>query len=292
MKIPKIPSDMKPAIRSILENRLGSITETEVVHGGSINQCFRVTWKGKPVFCKTNSVSAFPGLFEKEKQGLDTLKAHKILTPAVFASFIENDHQFLVLEWVEQGTPNNDYRKKLGETLASLHLVSNPYFGLDHDNYMGSVPQENERSDNWTEFYIQRRLLPVIEKCSHLLDKKIFLQFESLFKKLPEIYPDKKPSLLHGDLWNGNLLCNKDLEPVLIDPAVYYGHHSIDIGMTKLFGGFHHSFLDAYKACIPVDPDFSEQCEISNLYPLLIHLFLFGGHYRGSIAAILKKYTD
>jgi protein-ribulosamine 3-kinase len=283
---------MTPVTRSVLEKRLGRITEIESVHGGSINQCYRLSCKNTDIFCKVNAISDFPGLFEKEKAGLEILQAAKILTPAVIACFEENGHQFLVMEWIEQTTPNNNYWVNLGESLASMHFLSSENFGLDHDNYMGSVAQNNHMNPKWTDFFIHQRLIPLLEKCNKVFDKRSFILFEEMFKKLPEIYPERKPSLLHGDLWNGNLLCNKNHQPVLIDPAVYYGHHSVDIGMTKLFGGFHNSFMDAYLACIKTDPNFHEQCEISNLYPLLIHLYLFGGHYRNSIEGILKKYTS
>jgi protein-ribulosamine 3-kinase len=282
---------LTPEIVTSLESGLGKIKVVKSVGGGSINHCYYLHTKENELFCKVNAADEYPGLFENEKAGLEILQAAEILTPAVIACFTENNLQFLVMEWIEQTTPTPAYWKKLGESLANLHSVSNEYFGLDHANYMGSVRQANQYSESWVEFFIQRRLLPLIEKCNSAFDKGSRLQFEKLFKKLPEIFPDRKPSLLHGDLWSGNLLCNKNDQPVLIDPAVYYGHHSIDTGMTRLFGGFHHSFTDAYTSCFQTDPNFSEQCEISNLYPLLIHLYLFGGHYRSSIAGILNKYA-
>jgi protein-ribulosamine 3-kinase len=283
---------MTPAVRSVLENKIGKIAGLESLHGGSINQCYRVSCYNSTVFCKVNSASEFPELFEKEKAGLEILRSNNILTPAVIACFEENGLQFLVMEWIEESEPDSNYWKKTGEALADLHQVFNEYWGLHFDNYMGSVAQDNRVNPKWTDFFIQQRLVPLVEKCNKAFDKRSFIQFEALFKKLPEIYPERKPSLLHGDLWNGNLLCNKNHEPVFIDPAIYYGHHSVDIGMTKLFGGFHYSFMDAYTSCIETDPNFHEQCEISNIYPLLIHLYLFGGHYRLSVEDILKKYTS
>jgi protein-ribulosamine 3-kinase len=282
---------LPPEILIPLESGIGKITDVKPVGGGSINQCFRLCSHEHQFFCKINSASKFPRLFEKEIAGLAILRANKLITPEVIACFTEIDLQVLVMEWIDPGLPDINYWKILGEGLAALHSVSPDHFGFGYDNYMGSVPQQNLPSEKWTTFFINRRLRPLLEKCSDHFDKATLQKFERFFKKLPEIYPDKKPSLLHGDLWSGNLLCNKNKQPVLIDPAVYYGHHSIDIGMTNLFGGFHDSFMDAYRSCIHTDPNFSEQCEVSNLYPLLIHLFLFGGQYRRSIDRILKKYT-
>jgi fructosamine-3-kinase len=159
---------------------------------------------------------------------------------------------------------------------------------------MGAVPQSNDLNENWVEFFISNRLLPLIRKCEWkgYLDEKHFAKFDILFSRLSGLFPPSSPCLLHGDLWNGNLMCNENSEPVFIDPGVYYGHSSIDIGMTMLFGGFDKAFSDAYLSNAKPDDNFSAQCEISNLYPLLIHLYLFGSSYKASVNSILNKYTS
>jgi fructosamine-3-kinase len=159
---------------------------------------------------------------------------------------------------------------------------------------MGSVPQSNHPSDNWIDFFTDQRLQPLIDQClsQKLLSSKHQTQFETLFKQLPSVFnKEQKPSLLHGDLWSGNFMCNKNEEPVLIDTAVYFGHPSIDLGMTTLFGGFHSGFYEAYNYHLPFPSNYKGQWEVCNLYPLLIHLLLFGTSYLSQIETILSQYN-
>jgi protein-ribulosamine 3-kinase len=143
------------------------------------------------------------------------------------------------------------------------------------------------------DFFIHHRLVPQIEMAitNSLLSKKETDSFNRLYKKLDTIFNEEKPSLLHGDLWSGNYMSNENSEPVLIDPAVYYGHRSIDLAMTTLFGGFDKTFYTAYHHHFPFPSNYQEQWDICNLYPLLIHLNLFGQSYLQNIIAILRKYA-
>jgi fructosamine-3-kinase len=116
------------------------------------------------------------------------------------------------------------------------------------------------------------------------------LKLEKLYTRLSSIFNEEPPALLHGDLWSGNFLCNKNSEPVVIDPAVYYGHRSTDLAMTTLFGGFHESFYEAYHFHFPLPTNYLEQWDVCNLYPLLIHLHLFGKSYLPNIENILQQF--
>jgi fructosamine-3-kinase len=124
-----------------------------------------------------------------------------------------------------------------------------------------------------------------------LLQARHLNAFENLYQQLKNIFDHEQPALLHGDLWSGNFMCDQDSEPVLIDPAVYFGHRSMDLGMTTLFGGFDKSFYETYSYHLPFPNNYSEQWDICNLYPLLIHLNLFGVGYLGQIERILQSYT-
>jgi fructosamine-3-kinase len=199
----------------------------------------------------------------------------------------------LVLEWIESGIRNETFWKKFGEQLAQLHTISREHFGFVEDNYMGSLTQVNSFATNWTDFFIRCRLQPQIELAinNHLLQKSHIASFESLYKKMGSVFNIEKPSLLHGDLWSGNFMCNDRSLPVLIDPAVYFGHRSMDLAMTTLFGGFDRAFYDSYHYHFPFPANHSEQWEICNLYPLLIHLNLFGQSYLSDIAGTLKKFS-
>jgi fructosamine-3-kinase len=159
-------------------------------------------------------------------------------------------------------------------------------FGLGHNNYIGSLPQSNTPSADWTSFFINQRLQPQLKLSvdQGLLDPSAVRKFEALYQVLPEIFAEDRssqpfghpPGLLHGDLWSGNILCDENSQPVLIDPAVYYGHPGMDLAMTTLFGGFGPGFYEAYNHHYPFSANYRQQWEICNLYPLLVHLNLFG----------------
>lgn len=198
-----------------------------------------------------------------------------------------------MLQWIECGERTEAFWKTLGEGLAALHQITNDAFGFAENNYMGSVPQSNDAHLTWTDFFARQRLRPVIKKCfdKKLLSKKHRLEFERLEQKLPNFFEEEKPSLLHGDLWSGNFMCDKNGQPVLIDPAVYYGHRSMDLAMTTLFGGFRSPFYETYNHHFPFPENYKEQWAVCNLYPLLIHLFLFGASYLPQIERTLGQFA-
>jgi protein-ribulosamine 3-kinase len=263
------------------------------VGGGSINHTYEVEAGDHSFFCKINAHSKFPGLFEAESRGLELLAAQRVIrTPSVIAYAITGDTQVLVLEWIGQGMRTDGFWRLFGQQLAALHSVHAEAFGLDDDNYMGALVQHNKKAKDWVGFFINQRLQPQLKLAldAGLMDKQQVQQFEKLYRKLPEIFPALPPSLLHGDLWSGNFLCDSNSRPVLIDPAVYYGHASVDLAMTTLFGGFDTVFYDAYRHYRQPAPNYREQWEVCNLYPLLIHLNLFGESYKPGILHTIRRY--
>lgn len=288
----------KEFLKDLIANNSGiSIHSLELtgVGGGSINDTYQVKINNSTkLFLKLNKAGAFPGLFEKEMNGLHFLAGQQCIgIPSVIAHTVNEEHQFLLLEWIEGGIRSDQFWKNFGEQLAALHHVSHHAFGFAENNYMGSLPQLNTFAANWVDFFAGCRLQPQIELAlhNHLLDKSHVSGFHSLFKKLGSVFADEKPSLLHGDLWSGNYMCNQHSQPVLIDPAVYFGHRSIDLAMTTLFGGFDKLFYEAYDYHFPLPANYREQWDICNLYPLLIHLNLFGRSYLPEIAATLRKFA-
>ncbi|GAA4731088.1 fructosamine kinase family protein [Flavisolibacter ginsenosidimutans] len=288
------------AIQSIIQQKLSEHfsavrpVQFSGIGGESINETYRISFGAENVFCKLNSVSEFPQLFQKEKAGLELLAKQGILkTPAIIECFEQANSQVLVLEWIQPGEKTEGFWKKFGEQLATLHRISTDSFGLHEDNYMGSIPQSNRQHKTWVDFFAEERLKPMIGRCFHkkLLSKTHRQQFESVEKKLTEIFAEEKPSLLHGDLWNGNFMCNQNNEPVLIDPSVYFGHRSVDLAMTTLFGGFRQPFYEAYHHHFPLPKNHEQQWAVCNLYPLLIHLYLFGGGYLPQIENILRGFA-
>jgi protein-ribulosamine 3-kinase len=264
------------------------------IGGGSINQTYKIVInKNKLFFCKTNSASRFPSLFQKEKNGLLLLAEQNVIrTPIVIACEEMQGEQILILEWIEQGLKIIKFWQIFGEQLAKLHHVTNSNFGLHEDGYMGALPQANSLSDNWIDFFIHQRLEPQIKMAAdnHLLDLYHINHFKKLYKSLPGIFPQEQPSLLHGDLWSSNFLSDENSLPVLIDPAVYFGNRNIDLAMTKLFGGFDDAFYEAYNYHFALPQNHREIWDVCNLYPLLIHLNLFGKSYLNDILHTIQRY--
>lgn len=290
-------SDLEQHILQLIQEKAGSAAGTLrffPVGGGSINETYRVeTDTGEKFFCKLNSCSKFPGLFEAEEKGLSLLGKQKLIrVPEVMGVSSVSDTQALLLEWIEQGMRTAQFWSLFGKQLAALHAVEEKMFGLETDNYMGALVQNNQPHADWNEFFIHSRLEPQLRLAldAGLLESKEAKQFEKLYQKLPGIFPSIRPCLLHGDLWSGNFLCDHKNRPVLIDPAVYFGHPSVDLGMTTLFGGFEKAFYESYDQILPFPPNYREQWEVCNLYPLLIHLNLFGESYKSAILHTVRRY--
>ena len=262
--------------------------------GGDINQVFRLHLAHSPdLVLKLNSSQRYPGMFEKEAQGLDLLRAAGGKTPQVVKTFVDGPNQYLLLEFIKESRPHGASWEKFGRQLARVHQKTNDHFGLGHDNYIGSLVQSNSKKKNWSEFFITNRLEPLVQAASdkNLLGTVQRKAFESLYARLSHLIPEEPPSLLHGDLWSGNLMFDVNGEPIFIDPAVYFGHREVDIAMTRMFGGFNEMFLSSYNEISPLESGWQERLEIHNLYPTLVHLVLFGSSYLSGIERTLGRYV-
>ncbi len=269
--------------------------ESRLQGGGSINNALVIYSTHKSFFLKFSSRPHSARMFETEKTGLETLRLNgSFKTPEVLGTGSLDDKSFLLLEYIEPGNPDRNFFSKLGKALARLHQQENETFGFHEDNFIGSLPQTNKTEKSWPEFFMKHRIQALGKKAlsSGLLNETEFEKLNALGSHLQNICPPVKPSLLHGDLWAGNFLCSKTQEPVLIDPAVYYGNREADLAMSKLFGGFQTEFYTAYQNEFPMDEGWEERLEIWNLYPLLVHLLLFGSSYKGQILSVLKKYPN
>lgn len=287
---------LQHALKQKLSEHFPSIKNLNVqpVTGGSINETYQLRINDKKFFCKCNSAAKYPHLFINEQYGLTLIRKQGIFkVPEVISCFEDFSYQLLLMEWIKEGERTIVFWQKFAHQLAKLHQLTSNSFGFDHDNYMGSVPQQNNNQENWPTFFTHQRLEPLIKLCEGkgLLTPAHKKAFAALYKNLSNIFDvTEKPSLLHGDLWSGNFMCSQNSEPVLIDPAVYYGHRSMDLGMTTLFGGFHKTFYEAYDFHSPFPANFKEQWAVCNLYPLLIHLYLFGHNYLPQIERTLSKF--
>jgi protein-ribulosamine 3-kinase len=262
------------------------IDRYERVSGGDINQAFCLHATTKKYFLKVNSAASFPGMFEKEAKGLKVLSENcSLQIPNVIKHGTVNGEQYLLLEWAERGIPGKNFWEDFGTALAELHKKAQAYFGFGEDNFIGSLHQSNKKHDSWPKFYAEERILPLTNKLG--FDKKLVEDFCS---KLENIFPKETPSLLHGDLWSGNFMCASNGKACIYDPAVYYGHREMDLGMTKLFGGLDKKFYEAYNETHPLEKNWEKRIPITQLYPLLVHAVLFGGSYIESAKEIIGKY--
>lgn len=269
------------------------IKNSKSVSGGSINRAAKISTNRGDLFLKWNN-SAPDDFFEKEADGLKRLDSAgtALRIPKVISSGKPGNDRpgYLLMEFIEEGRSGDSY--EFGRNLSKMHQTNAEQFGLEVDNYIGSLPQSNSHHDNWINFFVQERINPQIQMAvdSGKLNSGIFQNWERLSAKLDEIFPSAKPSLLHGDLWGGNYLFNSEGKAVLIDPAVYYGHPEMDLAFTKMFGGFSGDFYEGYESETPLAPGFSKRVPIYNLYPLLVHVNLFGGHYISQFNSILRKF--
>lgn len=240
---------------------------------------------------KINHVRRFPGIFEKEVQGLEALRqSNSFRIPEVYAYGEIEDSAYLLLENIESGARNEKFWNRFAESLAKLHHTTTENYGFEDDNYIGSLPQYNRNAaQTLSGFYIQNRLEPQFERARD--NGFTFSSQDRLYQSIREQFPEEPPILIHGDLWNGNYLVGKKGEPVLIDPAVSYVSREMDLAMMHLFGGFSPRVYDLYQQIYPLKPDWESRIELWQLYYLLVHLNLFGSSYLSGVTRIIKKHS-
>ncbi|MDD3875784.1 MAG: fructosamine kinase family protein [Bacteroidales bacterium] len=270
-----------------------SVDQTFNISGGCINQCIGLKGSSGVFFLKWNFKNAFPNMFEAEMKGLELLENTQTLTipTPLFVGYTGN-YSFIAMNYITATNRRENFWGNFGEQLAALHKNTALQFGLNHDNYIGSLPQSNNQHDIWTDFFIVERLVKQVRLAVNekKLENKHIAQFDRFYKKLPDIFCSEPPSLLHGDLWSENYIVDSRGFSCLIDPAVYYGHREMDLGMSKLFGGFSSEFYDSYNNAYPLEKGWQKRLEYCNLYPLLVHLNLFGKSYLNSIESVISRF--
>lgn len=290
------PDELKKSVESFLTRINGTsvlINSSQAVGGGCINESYKLSSSAGNFFIKFNTATAFPGMFENEASGLKLLADTQTITiPGVIGCGEAGKQAFLLLQYIEGGIPGSGFWHEFGIKLADLHKNTCDYFGLDHNNYIGSLPQSNKTHTDFIGFYISERIEPQLKAARNkgALSQSDTRYFDSLFKSLHNIIPHEKPALLHGDLWSGNFMVTKQGAPCLIDPAVYFGHRETDIAMTQLFGGFNPEFYHAYNQAWPMEKGWQHRMDIFNLYPLLVHVNLFGGSYASQVLRIIRQF--
>jgi protein-ribulosamine 3-kinase len=280
---------------SILFESLGCVVHVlgfQFVSGGSINTAVKVDSDEGSFFVKWNE-SDQRDMFEAEAQGLELLRrAGEIRVPEVVAYGQNREKSYLILEYIASSSPEkNEFWQRFGNSLAALHQHSHPQFGLAFNNYIGSLPQNNEYCESGIQFFIEKRLKVQagLALYNGEISPTLHEKFQRLYEILPSLLPDEKPALLHGDLWSGNYLIDDQGSAVLIDPAVYYGNREAEMAFTHLFGGFEPAFYHSYFEVLPVATGFNERIPIYNLYPLMVHVNLFGSGYLSAVERTLTR---
>ncbi len=295
-------SSLSFPLKLVLEEELarlgdpGSLEVVGGVGGGCINQALHLRIAQKDYFLKWNP-NPLPGMFPAEAMGLTLMAESGTIRIPQVITFAEKSAErpaFLLLEWIDS---RGRFDQTLcGEGLAHMHLAAlETRYGLETDNYIGSTPQVNTWETDWIEFFRHRRLIPQMNLAAKhgFLPRERRLKLEKLIDSLEQWLEGvpRKPSLLHGDLWGGNVISGPVGEPVLIDPAVYFGDREAEIAFTGLFGGFSERFYQAYQAVYPLEPGYAERFRLYNLYHLLNHLNLFGEGYGGQVDGTLSYFV-
>lgn len=289
---------LEESIHSVFGNDAREI-KRERVHGGDINDAYRLSLStGEKVFVKTNSIGNWE-FFRAESHSLLALReTGTIGVPKTLGTGIDKQKgfSFLLLEWIESMPYIKNYWETFGHELAAFHRAEYKLcparYGFEEDNFIGSNPQQNSPMETWIDFYRECRLMPQIKMAEHYLDSKTRKKIAHLLDRLDSYLREPAfPSLLHGDLWSGNVLCGNDGKAWILDPAAYVGDFETDLAMTQLFGSFPSAFYSAYSEINPIDKGYEERRDLYHLYHLLNHLNLFGRMYLGSVINILNKYV-
>lgn len=283
-----------------------AIAQTDRLSGGDINKAYGLTLNtGDHIFMKANSKKN-ADFFTAEAAGLSAIKSTgTITTPDILCTGTDDGedlgYSFLLLKYIESAEPRADYWETFARELAALHKADTKKildadkggrFGFFQNNFIGFTSQDNSLSENWISFFRDMRLSPQFKAADSYFTDDDRKKISKLLEKLDDFLVEpEEPSLLHGDLWNGNVICGSEGKAVLIDPASYIGHAEVDLAMTELFGGFPEKFYEVYKEVNPLQAGYENRRDLYNLYQLLNHLNLFGQTYLGPVLSIIDEYV-
>ena len=260
--------------------------------GGCINSAFRIDGAGRSYFVKTNTPDK-ADMFAAEADGLAEIgRTNTVRVPQPVCHGASRAASWIVLGYLELTPADDEGMRALGRNLARLHRTTRERYGWHRDNSIGATPQVNAWADGWVDFWRERRLgfqLELAASRGHA--GSLIENGRRLKEKLPAFFAGygPAPSLLHGDLWSGNAAMTEGGEPVVYDPALYYGDREADLAMTELFGGFPRPFYDAYRAEYPLEAGYETRKHLYNLYHVLNHLNLFGGGYGAQAGRMIEQ---
>lgn len=301
--LPPHHTSLAQALVSLYGNSV-AITETDRLSGGDINKAYGLTLNtGAHIFMKANS-KANADFFTAEAAGLSAIEATGVIkTPEILCTGTDDGedvgYSFLLLKFIKSAKPRTDYWETFARDLAALHKADTKIFeisgkfGFFQNNFIGARAQNNTPSDSWISFFRDNRLAPQFKDADSYFTAEDRTKITKLLDHLEDfLIEPNQPSLLHGDLWSGNVMCGPEGKAMLIDPAAYIGHAEADLAMTELFGGFPEKFYDAYREANPLEPGYENRRDLYNLYQLLNHLNLFGPTYLGPVLSIVDEYVS
>ena len=301
--LPPHHTSLAQALVSLYGNSV-AITETDRLSGGDINKAYGLTLNtGAHIFMKANS-KANADFFTAEAAGLSAIEATGVIkTPEILCTGTDDGedvgYSFLLLKFIKSAKPRTDYWETFARDLAALHKADTKIFeisgkfGFFQNNFIGARAQNNTPSDSWISFFRDNRLTPQFKDADSYFTAEDRSKITKLLDHLEDfLIEPNQPSLLHGDLWSGNVMCGPEGKAMLIDPAAYIGHAEADLAMTELFGGFPEKFYDAYREANPLEPGYENRRDLYNLYQLLNHLNLFGPTYLGPVLSIVDEYVS
>ena len=311
-------SSLARALTKLFGNSI-AILRTDRLSGGDINKAYGVTLNtGDHIFMKANEKDN-AAFFTAEAAGLLAIAStNTIKTPKILCTGTDDGeyvgYSFLLLEYINSASRRKDYWETFAQELAAMHsadtaklfpsgasstIATNPAtepvsarFGFHQDNFIGATAQKNTPTDSWCDFFRDCRLAPQFRAADSYFTAENRAKITKLLDNLDQFLVEpERPSLLHGDLWGGNVMCGADGKAMLIDPACYVGHREADLAMTELFGGFPPKFYDAYREAAPLQPGYKDRRDLYNLYQLLNHLNLFGSAYLEPVLSIIGEYV-
>lgn len=271
----------------------GREVEVETLSGG-IHAAYRLRFPRVSLFMKANRMEN-AAMLADEADCLEKLRAvSALILPRPLLHGTAGDSAFLLLPWIDMRPPSIQAQEKLGRQLAELHRSHADQHGWHRNNHIGFTEQKNAWSDNWGEFYATQRLEPQLELAAAKFDAPWIDEGYKLLLQVPELLAGHMPppSLLHGDLWFGNVAERKDGSPIAFDPAAYYGDRETDIAMTFLFGGFALEFYVAYEDAYPLPEGHKPRRPLYELYHVLNHANMFGGGYMQQAERLIRKILE
>lgn len=293
-----LPAELQAHIQQSLTAKLGpglktALTGNTPMSGGKGHGVYRLHTRETDYILKYNPNHRLPVL-DAEVRGLQLIASlGKLRTPELIQYHAgAGIGEYILMQYLPRHHRSKTYWEQMGLGLASLHRTTAPRFGLDYNNYIASLQQRNTQTANWQDFLVTQRLEPLVALAigGGKMPASLGQHFSRLYYRLADFIPAEPPALLHGDLWHGNILAGPGNTAYVIDPAVYFGHREMDLAMTRLFAGFDDDFYRAYHASYPLAPGFEDRLPILQLYPLLVHVNLFGGGYAAEVAEIVQRF--